>query len=273
MRRFWRYKIGAGLLFLLLLVAAAVGAQDAWHRVAAGESLESIARRYGVTEADIARRNGLAGASTIREGQFLLIPLPAATPTRAQATPVPAAGPRTHIVRAGESLQEIGKLYGMDWQVLAAANQIANPHLIRVGQALHVPDAAEIANLQPSLTLPASQPRSSRANFRIAIARHGDDLHAMAARFGADATQMTRINGFGDSRLFAGDVVLLPPSEIAPTIQPATSPDSATRHVVRPGETLAGIAALYGRGLWDIARANNLPNPDRIRVGQILIIP
>jgi LysM repeat protein len=47
-------------------------------------------------------------------------------------------------------------------------------------------------------------------------------------------------------------------------------------HVVRPGDTLSGIALKYygDARLWDrIVGANSLPTPDRLREGQRLVIP
>lgn len=45
------------------------------------------------------------------------------------------------------------------------------------------------------------------------------------------------------------------------------------RHTVQPNETLYRIAVLYGVTVGDILRANDLTDPDRITVGQSLIIP
>ncbi|MGQ9627906.1 MAG: LysM peptidoglycan-binding domain-containing protein [Anaerolineae bacterium] len=44
-------------------------------------------------------------------------------------------------------------------------------------------------------------------------------------------------------------------------------------HTVRWGETLFSIGRLYGVNPWAIARANCLPNPNRIYAGQTLWIP
>jgi LysM repeat protein len=44
-------------------------------------------------------------------------------------------------------------------------------------------------------------------------------------------------------------------------------------HIVRYGENLTMIAARYGVSLWDITRANGITNPNRIYVGQRLVIP
>lgn len=47
--------------------------------------------------------------------------------------------------------------------------------------------------------------------------------------------------------------------------------DSA--YVVRPGDTLGGIAARYGVSTTALARANGITNPNRIYIGQRLTIP
>jgi spore germination protein len=44
-------------------------------------------------------------------------------------------------------------------------------------------------------------------------------------------------------------------------------------HVVRQGQTLSGIAQAYATSPADIIEANELPNPDRLVVGQALVIP
>jgi chromosome segregation ATPase len=44
-------------------------------------------------------------------------------------------------------------------------------------------------------------------------------------------------------------------------------------HTVASGETLSAIAAAWGVNAQAIIRANNLQNPDRLRVGQTLTIP
>ena len=44
-------------------------------------------------------------------------------------------------------------------------------------------------------------------------------------------------------------------------------------HYVRYGETLSSIGRLYGVNPYAIARANGIPNPNRIYAGQVLLIP
>ncbi len=53
----------------------------------------------------------------------------------------------------------------------------------------------------------------------------------------------------------------------------ATAQAQQRTHVVRPGETLWGIARQYGLTVEQIAAANGITNPSRIFAGQVLTIP
>lgn len=62
---------------------------------------------------------------------------------------------------------------------------------------------------------------------------------------------------------------------IGPVTASAAAPSAScpTYHVVRWGETLTGIAWMYGTSVWAIASANGIWNPNYIRAGQTLVIP
>ena len=44
-----------------------------------------------------------------------------------------------HIVKAGETLSSIGRLYGVNAYAIAAANDLSNPNYIYIGQVLYIP--------------------------------------------------------------------------------------------------------------------------------------
>ncbi|MEX5729241.1 murein DD-endopeptidase MepM/ murein hydrolase activator NlpD [Rhodovulum iodosum] len=77
--------------------AAPTGPEPVRHKVERGETAYSIARLYNVSVRALADWNGLGQSLTVREGQFLLIPVPAAdmpAAAPAQAT-VPGTGSPT----------------------------------------------------------------------------------------------------------------------------------------------------------------------------------
>jgi LysM repeat protein len=47
-----------------------------------------------------------------------------------------------HIVRPGETLSQIARQYGVSVDALTAADGIADPHLIKIGQELIIPGPA-----------------------------------------------------------------------------------------------------------------------------------
>jgi LysM repeat protein len=55
-----------------------------------------------------------------------------------------------------------------------------------------------------------------------------------------------------------------------PPAQPTAAPVS---YVVKSGDTLSGIAALFGVSVDDIVRANNIADPNSLAEGQSLTIP
>jgi len=49
------------------------------------------------------------------------------------------ADPGYHVVRPGETLFSIGRLYGVNPYVIAQVNGLPNPNYIQIGQVLYIP--------------------------------------------------------------------------------------------------------------------------------------
>lgn len=114
-----------------------VGALPTQHTVQAGETLSSIAQRYGVPAADIQATNNILDPNSLAVGTVLTIPAPG-TVAVATATPMPT-GEQIHIVQQGENLYRIGLRYGFTPQELAAYNGLGSVDLIYVGQEIKIP--------------------------------------------------------------------------------------------------------------------------------------
>ena len=76
------------------------------HRVARGESVFGIARRYGVPAASIIEVNGLENPDALSVGQELLILTPR----------------RVYTARSGDTVSGIARRFGMKKEELYAAN-------------------------------------------------------------------------------------------------------------------------------------------------------
>lgn len=147
------------LLSVLIVLSFGVATVDAapqhqaagfFYKVRPGDTLYSIAWRFGSTVWAIARANGLSNPSLIFAGQVLFIPgrVPAPAPP-APPAPIVYPGQVIHIVRWGETLSSISRLYGVSIWAIAQANGIANPSQIYAGQRLIIPARTPIA--QPTV--------------------------------------------------------------------------------------------------------------------------
>ncbi len=111
--------------------------------VAPGDTLYTLARRYGVTVDMVARANGLTTVY-VRPGTKLFIPRAdpasyAQAPSRAPASQGAAcSGPQCHVVQPGESLWSIARAHGLSGAQLAEANNLSGGTL-KPGQAIFIP--------------------------------------------------------------------------------------------------------------------------------------
>lgn len=98
----------------------------------------------------------------------------------------------------------------------------------------------------------------------------GDTLSKIAKRYGTTYQALAKYNNISNPNLIlVGQVIRIPKSE---TLAPGTK----NYHTVVRGDTLWGISKKYygtGSRYPEIAKANNISNPDIIHVGQKLLIP
>lgn len=111
------------------LVAADSPAVEDIHTVSPGDTLYSIARRYGISVELVAEANGLSALNQIVSGQMLKIPIDRPGPSH----------PFAHQVRQGETLASIARQYGRALDELAEVNGLSAPFVIYPGQTVTIP--------------------------------------------------------------------------------------------------------------------------------------
>jgi nucleoid-associated protein YgaU len=132
------------------------------HTIAAGETFESVSRRYFGTArhaSAIARANPLMDPTRLREGRVIRVPkdpdniqgipttqTPPAVPERDPAAPSPAPGAREYSVQRGDTLSGISKaMYGTTRhaRLIFEANrdQLSSEDSLIPGQVLKIPPA------------------------------------------------------------------------------------------------------------------------------------
>lgn len=183
--------------------ADAEAADTVIHTVKSGDTLSSIAERYGVTVTRIKRSNRLT-SNMLRIGDKLEIP--AQTQPRNTSNAVRAPQSKIHVVKSGETLSEIAESYGIGLSKVRAANGLRSNN-IRVGQRLVIPATAK--NLSGTASK-ADSAASSGTSAKVHVVRSGDTLSAIARRYGTSVVKLKSLNNLKSNNLRVGDRLRLP---------------------------------------------------------------
>jgi lysozyme len=109
-------------------------AQDTYV-VSQGDTLGTIAKRFGVSAVELQELNEIANPNQIFPGQVLRIPggeseSPESSTSEAQ---------RTYVVQQGDTLFKIALRFGITLEALETANDITDPNKVYPGQVLKIP--------------------------------------------------------------------------------------------------------------------------------------
>ena len=221
----------------------------------------------------------------------------------ALAAPAEAAPElKTYVVEPGDSLRTVAQQFGVSVATIAAANKLANPDLIAVGQELVIPSTSGLlTTLSP-----------------------GETLGQLAERYGVDVPTLATANRLAplaeqpvlgsklvvpgvepqiaeaskpESKPQASDAVAeaKPDSQASrglasltitgeegedkqvsgvATEQPAAKPKSPVSYEVQEGDTVRALANQFGVSIKTILLANDLADPDLIKPGmELRVLP
>ena len=107
------------------------------HTVESGDTLSTIAARYGISTAGLLTANGLSWKTMIFAGQVLHIPQFSSDPYDRSEPEVLSR----YRVAAGDSLASIASFYGVQPLALMTANGLGAQSRLVVGQRLVIPNA------------------------------------------------------------------------------------------------------------------------------------
>lgn len=120
----------------------------------------------------------------------------------------------------------------------------------------------------------------------------GDSLYTIAKKHGMTVTELAKANNISAGVVLRPGQVLMIPVKASATPPAAATTEKphdlgtltqatpakqgnaeAIKHTVAPNESLGVIARKYGVTLGELAAANNITDPSKVRAGQTLIIP
>lgn len=159
--------------------------------------------------------------------------------------PLPSTGGSTYTVKAGDTLSQIALRHNVTLAQLIALNYITNPNLISIGQVLQIPGA---------------KPIPSNSSYTV---KSGDTLYKIAKAHNVSVSSLATANKISNINLIrVGQILTIPGITVKPV----------TQYTVKPGDTLYAIAIRFNTTVHNLVVANNISNPQLIRVGSVFII-
>lgn len=169
------------------------GPNQCVYVVKPGDTLYSIARRFGTTVSAIAQANNITNVNQIYVGQRLVIP--DCVPT----TPPPTTNCFVYIVKPGDTLFSLARRFNTTVSDIALRNHIVNPNLIFVGQKL---------TICPKGVAPPPPPPVACVTY---VVKPGDTLYSIALRFGTTVQAIALANNIVNPNLiFVGQTLCIP---------------------------------------------------------------
>ena len=117
------------ILSISLLFGMTFSQECKYHKVKSGESLEKIAKNYGVSVQELIKANKNINPNKLKVGENLCIPQKTSTKTQDYAT---------YKVKKGDTLHSIAEKFGVDVQELKDFNNLKSEKIIE-GQELKIP--------------------------------------------------------------------------------------------------------------------------------------
>ena len=114
-----------------------VSGSAASHTIRSGDTLERIARRYGVTIDQLCALNNISRTTTLRIGRSLIVN-PTSSVSSETAASGSSAGAQYHTIKSGDTLGGIAQRYGVSIRKLCSLNNVTTRTTLNVGKTLRV---------------------------------------------------------------------------------------------------------------------------------------
>lgn len=267
-----RYKILV-IVFFLLFLSVSIYAQGDYqkHTVLKGETVSSIARKYGVSVNEIYKLNPNT-ENILYEDEEILIPK---AQNSSITTYVGSLSNQTgngdviyHTVQSGETKFGLSRRYGVSIEKL----ERENPHIVRLLQAGHKLKITGGKDLNPvSSQVVKSTTKTNYSKTISYVVLPKETLWGISKRYGLTVDELVSVNqDVLSGVLRSGQKITIPIKDSKDTA--VSEQLSGSFYVVQPGDTKFGLSRRFKISINELERLN--PQiVSMLQAGHKLVIP
>lgn len=167
------------------------------YKVRRGDTIGELAQKFGVTQAEIRKWNGLSSNKLIA-GKIIKIHSNANTPALGDNTIKTSATVNYYEVKSGDTVEKIARLFKVSSASIIAWNNIKNNKLL-VGQRLKIYSDSGISDVK-------SKNSQSTKFYEV---KKGDTLYSIAENNKITVDKLKSINGIKDNKILVGQKLRL----------------------------------------------------------------
>jgi len=270
----------------------AKGDADGTYTVVSGDTVEAIAKRFDMTQADLIEMNGLKKPYHLALGKVLKVtPSKAAKSSsridakadRASDTKTKSkdASPSTYKVAKGDTVGGIANRTGVNQADLIALNGLKKPYALKLGQVLTLSDAKVAVVAEPKVKTRSVEPPVEPASSNYKVAK-GDTVGLIAKRLKVSQDDIIALNDLKKPyALSLGQALKVPGQAGAkPSVKSDARPapvveaaETVETYKVARGDTVGLIAKRLKVSQSEIIALNGLKKPYALTRGKVIKVP
>ncbi|MEY4248748.1 MAG: hypothetical protein RJA87_381 [Pseudomonadota bacterium] len=255
---------------------------DGTYVVVKGDTVELIAKRFDMTQADLIEMNGLKKPYILSLGKVLKVTPSKAAKTSSRIEPrSKETGPSTYKVAKGDTVGGIANRTGVSQAEIIDLNGLKKPYALKLGQVLTLTGAKLSVADEPKAKTKVAEPEAETASATYRV-KSGDTVGLIAKRLKVSQDDIIALNDLKKPYGLSVGKVLKVPGQADATPRVKSDAKSASEveaavtfdtYKVGKGDTVGLIAKRLKVSQSEIIALNGLKKPYALRFGERIKVP